>query len=400
MNKITNLLKNNLYAISLYSRRLAGAFSIFFIARYLSVYEYGLYASYVAIAGYMLLFANLGFNEYILVSTNNETKKVKFKQTFFISNAILLCFLYCLISLFIPIEERLIFVLIIFKIFFDETFFALILPYFQSAKKFNEIAFINFFYSFFIIIIACIALIFKFSLVKYLTLCILLGIINFMQCSSYLKINYFKIFKIFKSLNLIFDKSILYYVFVTLLFITKEQLPSLFIATTINKEIAALYFAAYNISMIPSLFAQAKLQQIMPEMINSSKKKIIETMKKSSFEIFAINAVVIILLAFLGKLLLLFVYGKAEYTNAYGFLIFLSVITLISGVLGPLGTYITASGNQKFKLRCQIEMLLIALISMIFLYKYGIYAILSTFFFVCAYSIPRFGFFVKKQLED
>ena len=400
MNKLLSIFKTNLYAASLYVRRIAGAFCVFFIARYLSVYDYGIYSSYIAIAGYLLLFANLGFNEYILVSTNNETKRVKIKQSFFILFAILLSILYSVISRGLPIEKHLIFILIIFKCFFDGTFFALVLPYFQSSKKFYEIGMINIIYSILIILIAICALLFKLSLIKYLLLCIILGIINFIQCSFYIKINYLQILKKFKDVGAIIDKSILQYMFVTILFVTREQLPSLFVATTVQKETAALYFAALAIATVPSLCAAAQLQQIMPEMINRPKEHIISVMKKASLLIFYINAGVIVFLAIFGKMLLQLLYGKEYYSKAYGILLFLAFITTLSGVVGPLGTYITASGNQKFKLRCQIEMIVIALISMAVLYRFGIYAILCMFLIVSLYAVPRYWIFVKKHLEN
>ena len=81
-------------------------------------------------------------------------------------------------------------ILILYKSFFDGAFFALALPYFQAAKKFNQIAIINIFYSIGIIIIAISALILKLSLIKFLILCIILGITNFIQCSLGTKINY------------------------------------------------------------------------------------------------------------------------------------------------------------------------------------------------------------------
>ena len=135
-NIIKALSKQYLYTISLYFRRIAGAFSVFFIARYLSVYDYGLYASYVNIANYLLLFANLGFNEYILVSSQNNVTKVRIKQAIFIIFGILLCIVFSLTSYFIKIENHTIFLLILYKTFFDGAFFVLSLLYFLSAIKF------------------------------------------------------------------------------------------------------------------------------------------------------------------------------------------------------------------------------------------------------------------------
>ena len=74
---IQKILKNNFYAISLYARQIAGTLVLFLIARYLTVYDYGLFSSYKNIATFILMFANMGFNEYILVSTKANVNNVR-----------------------------------------------------------------------------------------------------------------------------------------------------------------------------------------------------------------------------------------------------------------------------------------------------------------------------------
>ena len=399
-NIIKALSKQYLYTISLYFRRIAGAFSVFFIARYLSVYDYGLYASYVNIANYLLLFANLGFNEYILVSSQNNVTKVRIKQAIFIIFGILLCIVFSLTSYFIKIENHTIFLLILYKTFFDGAFFALALPYFQAAKKFNQIAIINIFYSIGIIIIAISALILKLSLIKFLILCIILGLTNFIQCSLGTKINYISIIKKPIIILKMVDKNILPYSFVTLMMVTRDQLPSLSVSILMSKEQAALYFAAFNIASISSLFATAQLQQIMPTMIKATSTLLINIMKKSALIIFYINLGIIIFLAIFGKQILVLLYGKEFYANSYILLLLISAIMMISGVSGILGYFITARGFQKFKLKCQIEFIILSIISISIFFKYGIYALVCVFVLVQLYAIPRYGFFVYNKIKQ
>ena len=71
---IKKILNSQLYAFSLYIRQIAGTIILFIIARYLSVYDYGLFSSYKNIATFCLMFANLGFADYILVSSKANTK--------------------------------------------------------------------------------------------------------------------------------------------------------------------------------------------------------------------------------------------------------------------------------------------------------------------------------------
>ena len=397
---LKNLITSNLYAVSLYSRKIAGAFSVFFIARYLSVYDYGLYSSYANLASYLLLIANLGYNEFILVSSNNEAKMVKIKQTFFIGMAVLITALYVIVSAFVPMEDHFVFALVMVKSFFDGTFFALVLPYFQASKKFKQIGIINILYSIVSIVIAVCALILKLSLVKYLIIYLVLGVINFVQCSFYIKINYFKFFKLFRNVGKIIDKRIIPYMTSSALLLTRISLPSLVVATLFPKETAALFFASNNIATIPSLFALAQLQQILPEMINKSKDEVIRVMKKSALVIFYINAVVVVFLLLFGKNLLLLIYNKEYYLNGYPVLVLLSVITLLNGVSGVLATYLTASGNQKFNQRCQVEGFIISVVSLAVLYRFGIYAILLFYFILMAYFLPRYLIFIRRYLKS
>ena len=79
IKKIQSILNNQLYAISLYARQISETLVLFIIARYLSVYDFGLFSSYKNIAIFCFMFANLGFADYILVSSQANVKEVKLK---------------------------------------------------------------------------------------------------------------------------------------------------------------------------------------------------------------------------------------------------------------------------------------------------------------------------------
>jgi hypothetical protein len=76
------------------------------------------------------------------------------------------------------------------------------------------------------------------------------------------------------------DRSILYYGLVTLVMLTFSQIPSLTVSIFMSKEIAALYFAAFNIASILLLFSAAQIQQIMPEMIKQNYEQLIDGIEK------------------------------------------------------------------------------------------------------------------------
>ena len=99
--------------MSLYARQIAGTLVLFVIARYLSVYDFGLFSSYKNIAGFCLMFANMDFANYILVSSQANIREVKLKISLFLLNAINIAVLVALFSIFFNLESRLLFVLIV-----------------------------------------------------------------------------------------------------------------------------------------------------------------------------------------------------------------------------------------------------------------------------------------------
>ena len=120
---IKQFLINQFYPISLYARQIAGTIVILFLGRYLSVYDYGLFSSYKTLATFWLLFANIGYNEYILVSSQNIIREVKLKISLFIINAILILLLISFFSTFCNLESNFLFILVLLRTFFDNIFY-------------------------------------------------------------------------------------------------------------------------------------------------------------------------------------------------------------------------------------------------------------------------------------
>ena len=185
---------DNLYSFSVYARQIAGTLVLLLLARFLSVYEYGLFRSYAMISLFALLLTNLDYGNYILVSSKANVHEVKLKISFFVVNSLILMLIFIFIAQFFNIEKPLILNLVLVRTFLDMTFFALVLPYFQATKKFNIISYVNIFYSIMTIIFAYICYKLKTTLLIFLLLGIALGIINFIQCSYYAKINYLLFF--------------------------------------------------------------------------------------------------------------------------------------------------------------------------------------------------------------
>lgn len=397
---IKNIIKGSLYPVSLYARQIAGTVVLLFLARYLSVYDYGLFSSYKAIAAFWLMFANLGFNEYILVSSNKVVKDVQLKIGLFLINAVILMCCVGFLSMFSTLEIKYLFILVLIRQFLDGTFFAIALPYFQAANKFNIISCVNLFYSAMVIIITAVCYILKLSLVKFLLLSIALGLFNFVQVSFYAKINYILSLKYLKRLLSRLDKSIWAYTGVTLCCYLYSQIPSLYSSMFVPKEEAALYFAAFTIATIISLLLAAQGQKMVPEMMNTSVKRIKEVINFNLKLLMSINLAVFLFFVFFGKWLLKLIYSNPYYVNAYPILLVLTLGNISIALAAIYGTYITASGNQKQKIRMQVEAIFITIITLALFHKFGIYAAALAYILAATHIGIRYVFKAKKLLKQ
>ena len=405
MNKITisttiNFLKNNLYAISLYSRQIAGTLILFIIARYLPVYDFGLFSSYKSIATFCFMLANFDYSNYILVSSNANVKQVKLKISLFLLNAIIVGILIAIGSSFFKLDSHLLFCMVVIRTFFDGTFFALILPYFQATKTFNTIAKINIIYATCISLIAVFSYIFKLSLYKFLILNICLGLINFIQCSYFAKINYFMVFNHLKRFCEMIDKGIWAYIGVTIAYFLYAQIPSLYVSTFLPKEQAALYFSAFTIAAVIGLLIAAQVQKMMPDLINNTKENVEKILKKNLNVMLIITVGLLIFMSLFGKLLLLLLYGQSYYAEAYPTLLILMLGNICVAEAAVYGAYITASGNQKCKIPMQLEATIFTIIGLFVFHKLSILGAALAFLFAAGYLAYRYTNFTVKLLKN
>lgn len=390
MNILIKLLKSNLYAISLYFKQIMGTLILFLIARYMSVYDFGLFSSYKNIAAFCLVFANMGYGDYILISSDANKEKVNQKLALFILNAIFLVIIFSIFSYFFKLDSHVIFCLVLFRTFFDTVFFSLIIPYFQASRKFNEISCINIVYSIFIGVISILSYILKLSLFKFLILNIILGLINYIQFSFYSKISYIIIIKNLKESFRLVDKSILGYIGVTLAFILYSQIPSLYVSTFLTKEDAALYFSAYTIASVIGLLIVAQNQKVVPEMIYADKEKVEKIIDYNFKFITGINTLIFVFFLFFGKRLLSLLYGQEYYSGGYFLLLIFTLSNISLALANIYGAYITASGNQHLKIRMQIEAIFISIVALLIFYKLGVYAGALSYFLSATYIGIRY----------
>ena len=382
---VQKILKNNFYAISLYARQIAGTLVLFLIARYLTVYDYGLFTSYKTLSVFILVLANMGYESYILVSSQNNVAKVKQKIALFMLNAITIVALVLLGLPFSFVGVKLLFALVFIRTFLDGTFFALILPYFQASRKLKIISIINIIYAIAIMGIAILSYLFKLSIIKFLLLNIFLGVINFIQCSIYSKIPYLQILKHLKLSIKLLDKSLLSYMLINICFILYSQIQGVFVSTQVNKELAALYFAANTIACIVMLLIGAQTQKLMPEFIDikqdMAEKFLKNEVKKMNYITFSILVFFIVA----GKFVLTLLYGQKIYANAYFILLILSTANIFYGMGKIYITYIMAKNNTNIILKMQVVSIIISIIVLGITHKYGIYSAALAYFLSAVY---------------
>ena len=392
-------IKEQFYTISLYLRLAFGTLAIFLIARYLSVHDFGLFTSYKSIATFCLLFANLEFNNYILVSSKANVKEIKLNLSLFLLNAFSLIILIFIGSFFFNIENRILFFLIILRCFFDATFFALILPYFQASKNFTKIAIINTIYSCFIALIVIISYVLKLSLLWFLVLNVIVGFINFVQCSKFIKIRYFIKLNIIKKQIKKLDKSILFFMSSSLTSYLYSQIPSLYTALFMIKEQAALFFAALTIAQVTILFTDAQAQRMIPELINTSLSNQKKVMIRNCLLVWGVYLGVIILFVFCGKYLLKLIYLKPYYINSHRCLIIFSISNLMIATSTLFGTYITAINQQPFKVKVKIETSIFVIIALLLLRDFGINGVAFALFLASTYTAMRYLVFSINDIK-
>ena len=397
---LKKILNNNLYPISLYARQIAGTLVLFIIARYLSVYDYGLFTSYKSIIGFCFMFANMEYANYILVSSQANVKEVKLKISLFLINAVVIGVFIAFFSMFFKLENHLLFALIIIRTFFDGVFFGLILPYFQATKNFNTIAKINIVYAICISLIAVFSYIFKLSLCEFLILNIILGLINFIQCSYFAKINYFLVFNHLKRFCKMIDKSIFGYMGSTISDYLYAQTSSLYVAAFLPKEQAALYFSANTIATIVGLLSASQTQKMLPDLIKSDVNSVKKILKRNLMIVGFILTLVLIFVIIFGKALLMLLYGQNYYVNAYPILViyFVANIFIANGAI--FGVYLTSINKQWLKTKLKIETTIITLLGLLALHKFGIYGAVTALLISAIYVSTRFTVysinFIKK----
>lgn len=387
------------YTVSLFLRRLSSALIVFLLARYITVNEFGLYTSFLNIAGILLLITNFGFNEFLLVKSKNNKKDVHDSIHGFILLSILLFLVIIICSLFFNINNKFFLILILVKVFLENQIGIILLTYFQSINDLKFVSITNILYSILIIFAALISNLLKLNLEIFLIINIFIAfLIAFVQLII-IKVNLLAYLKKFLYFLKTLDKSLIYFGFVMITVALYMQTPSLIVSCFLPKDEVAIYFAAYNISSILLLISVSQLQKILPKLISFNITNIGNLIKSNLISISIINLIIIIIFIAFGKQFLLLIYSDSLYLKSYTILLVLSGSNFFQSINGILATLLTARGFQKQKLIFQIEFIIFGLIlAFILINKFGAVGAALTYLLMYVYGIIRYLIFIKKRV--
>lgn len=380
--------KDNLYGVSLYCKKTADVLALFFVVRFLSVYEYGLYSSYVAIAGWFLLPTVMGYGEYILVSENKDRAKTAAKCALFIIMACGLLVAECGFVAVYPIEMKLIFTLVLLRLFFEGITGVLILPYCQAVNKFHLISTVNMVYSAGMVVCAALTYIMGWGLAAFLTMLIGLGAAGFVILSVVAGINYIDALRHFKSNIKTVDRKIVPYIASYILGFLSGQVPILFVAMTAPREQAALFFAALAVVSVLHIIFAARVAKMTPEFMGEDWAESKARIKRNILFLGTATVGFLLMILIIGKWLILMFYGKEYYLQALPLIYIWIGATFFAVISNPLYAYLTARGKMQNIVKVRIgEIIACTLLVFALYFGCGISAVYAAIWGLVVYML-------------
>ena len=135
-------------------------------------------------------------------------------------------------------------------------------------------------------------------------------------------------------------------------------------------------------------------------MINIDKSQAKIILKNNFFLLLKVNLLILIFFAMTGKFILRLFYGQAYYENAYVPLLILSMSNIWLAMANVYGAYITANGNQKYKIPNQIVAIFISIITLLITFKIGILSACIACFASSLYVAIMYTKFALKLLKS
>lgn len=387
-----------LFTFSNLYRRAVNFIFVVCLARVLTLDEFGEFSSYNYLLSLVIIITNFGFNEFVLANSNTDkTLNSNFKTLFLASLSLLI--LIGLISLFLPLSNNLMFVLLLAKLYLDVSLSKIFLSYFQVKGYIKQLSIDYFISSSVIVVLVVICYYYKASLNSFLLASIFGSLILYILNLKYIELK--------SDFNLIdnakrIGRKIKYYglsnITVTLYMLIPNAIASFLV---VNDELA-IYQAAFSIANVILLVSVSYIQFSYKDLLKIKRKnQFITKLKNISKNIIAINLIIILFFAFFGKELIIFVFGTDDYLQSWPILMILLAANLLQSVSAVFLMTVVVGKLQKKKYRTNQELIVIGVVvGFVCIFYFGIYGICFTYLILYLYSLIRFFILNKKMMNN
>ena len=141
-------------------------------------------------------------------------------------------------------------------------------------------------------------------------------------------------------------------------------------------------------------------QKILPDLLKSNYENCKKILKNNIIYVLSAFLLIILLFIIKGKVILSALYGQQVYSQANLIFILLMLGNSFIAAGAVYGSYITAKGHQKLKIKMMLEASAITFISLLFFNRFGIYGAAISFDIAAIYAGIRFVFCAEKLLRQ
>lgn len=369
------------------------------LARSMPLSLVGTYSAYINAFSLVLLISNFGFSEYLLVNSESE-KKLKNNSIFFIQLSVLIFFGILILTSFIPLQNKVLAILILIKLYFETSVYNLILSFFQVKQKIFTVATINLISASLIVLVLGVSFFFNQDITMYLMGIIMVHVMVYVYFLNQMKTPLLRVKELTYYLKKIF-KDLKYYGFSMISTPLYLMIPTVAGSFLLSSEVLAKYQVAYSISNILLLVSVSQIQVGYVEFLDAQNNsyQLRKVLKKFALRVFGINLLFLVFCVLFGEKLLLIVFVKEAYLDSFTPLVYLLFINIICMFSSLLAFMMVLKKDQKLKTKYHIEFIVISTIfGIILTYYFGMYGLISAYFILYAYSFLRYFFYVKRKL--
>lgn len=294
--------------------------------------------------------------------------------------------------------DRLLLILIMLKVYFETSLYNIFLSYYQVANKINVITLTNIISGTLVISISLLAYFYNQSIYVYLFGINVAYLLIFFVHYYKIGFRFSSLQDMVKYLRKIYPQ-LKYYGITTVTVPIYMMLPTVIGSFVLSPSALAKYQIAFSISNILLLISVSLLQVKYADFITCKNnfEKLAENLKKTGYRIISVNLLIVLVFFMFGKDILLIIYQKEEYLEAYFPLLLLLVSNIIFMFAAIAAVVMVVFKLQKEKAKYHIEFIVVSLVFGVLLsFSLGIYGLVCTYIIIYTYSAIRY--FLKYKL--